>query len=493
VIVESMERRSNNESTKEEREDVVRRAVLVLKGIGKLVLIALVCLVVMHTGLLLFWGWQLDRTLAAIQSRGEPISVAQTVPRRIPDSQNAAVIYEQAVRVYQKLWPSDQKTLLAMDQFLNAETPDARSKLEPSARSAIKLFSAVFPLIDKAQSRRMCVFSLSAPSQELDWLYSRSGFPALHELSELLQVKAILEASDGKTDQAIDDLIRNLKLGEADAGNPRSAIGGAFSIGRYVGTSIEAASQITETHRFTASQARRFYEELTKIDLDPIFVQGQKGDRAQLCSMFDAARGDLTYYLFETSWGIPSLRIAPFSRTVLAPTDAPPPMPGKLVHFSDSIVSYLWRPFSYKDELCYVHLYSDSLRVSRLPYREARQLGVPTPLYARITRLPSYRPFLGAWRLRDMGKAYIGLGQVAMALQAYRSRFGQYPSSLAELKSTPGWKLPDDPFSGKPFVYKPHGNGFTIYSIGMDLKDDGGRQMGSGRQPKGDIVEMWGS
>lgn len=473
----------------------MRRAVLVLKRIGKAALITVVCLVLLHTALLLVWGWQLDRTLAEVQSRGEPINVAQTVPKRIPDSQNAAVIYKQAVRVYQNLWPSDQRALLAMDQFLRAKTPETRLKLEPSARSAIKLFSAVFPLIDKAQSRPRCVFNFSAPAQETDWpdwLFVSSGFPELHELSLLLHVRATLEASDGKTNEAVDDLIRNLKLGEAAASSPRG-IGDAFKLGRYVHPSIEVARRITGTHTFTAPQARRFYEELAKIDLDPIFVQSQKGERAQLCSMFDAARRDMTYFLYTFSWGVPSLRLTPFSRTVLHPTSTAARMPGKLIHFTDSIISYLWRPFSYKDEQCYVQLYTDSLRVSRLSYREARQLRAPTLLYARVTRLPSYRPFLGAWRIRDMDKAYIGLGQVAMALQAYRSRSGRYPSSLAELRSTPGWKLPNDPFSGKPFVYRPHRNGFTIYSIGIDLKDDGGRKQERGTPWRGDIVQTWGS
>jgi len=42
------------------------------------------------------------------------------------------------------------------------------------------------------------------------------------------------------------------------------------------------------------------------------------------------------------------------------------------------------------------------------------------------------------------------------------------------LRSRLGWKLPQDPFSGKDFVYKRQGKGFLLYSIGENLKDDGG-------------------
>jgi len=36
------------------------------------------------------------------------------------------------------------------------------------------------------------------------------------------------------------------------------------------------------------------------------------------------------------------------------------------------------------------------------------------------------------------------------AAMTYKDRFGSYPASLKDLKSRLGWKIPDDPFSGKP-------------------------------------------
>lgn len=34
----------------------------------------------------------------------------------------------------------------------------------------------------------------------------------------------------------------------------------------------------------------------------------------------------------------------------------------------------------------------------------------------------------------------------------------------------------EDPFSGKPFAYRREGSGFCLYSIGPNLKDDGGKE-----------------
>ena len=35
-------------------------------------------------------------------------------------------------------------------------------------------------------------------------------------------------------------------------------------------------------------------------------------------------------------------------------------------------------------------------------------------------------------------------------------------------------ELPVDPFSGNPLIYRADGDDFILYSVGTDLKDDGG-------------------
>jgi hypothetical protein len=45
--------------------------------------------------------------------------------------------------------------------------------------------------------------------------------------------------------------------------------------------------------------------------------------------------------------------------------------------------------------------------------------------------------------------------------------------------------IPQDPFDGQPLRYRPQGHGYMLYSIGPDLKDDGGKRM-TGKT--GDIV-----
>ncbi|MBX9582949.1 MAG: hypothetical protein K2X87_21800 [Gemmataceae bacterium] len=79
---------------------------------------------------------------------------------------------------------------------------------------------------------------------------------------------------------------------------------------------------------------------------------------------------------------------------------------------------------------------------------------------------------------------------VAFALAAYRADHGKYPAALADL--APGYlkEVPDDLFSGKPLVYRPAADGYLLYSIGPNGKDDGGRSPDDDRKDYDLVVRM---
>jgi hypothetical protein len=82
--------------------------------------------------------------------------------------------------------------------------------------------------------------------------------------------------------------------------------------------------------------------------------------------------------------------------------------------------------------------------------------------------------------------ANLRLAQTAIALEKFRSdHANRYPDALTEL--TPNYlpSVPADPFDGKPLRYRKTGEGYVLYSIGRNLKDDGGKP---GHGMEGDIV-----
>jgi len=75
--------------------------------------------------------------------------------------------------------------------------------------------------------------------------------------------------------------------------------------------------------------------------------------------------------------------------------------------------------------------------------------------------------------------------QIGLLVHRLQTRHGRGPESLEELGMEFNRVLPTDPFSGKPLILKPVETGWDIYSIGPDMKDDGGTPL---ENETGDIV-----
>ncbi len=61
-----------------------------------------------------------------------------------------------------------------------------------------------------------------------------------------------------------------------------------------------------------------------------------------------------------------------------------------------------------------------------------------------------------------------------LAIRCYEADHGELPSELADLVPEFLAEVPEDPFSGKPLVYRPDPTGYLLYSVGHDETDDGG-------------------
>jgi hypothetical protein len=64
--------------------------------------------------------------------------------------------------------------------------------------------------------------------------------------------------------------------------------------------------------------------------------------------------------------------------------------------------------------------------------------------------------------------------EVAFALELCRQRQGKYPALLADLAPLMPKGVPKDPFSTDDFIYRLDEEKCTLYSVGPDMKDDGG-------------------
>jgi len=92
-------------------------------------------------------------------------------------------------------------------------------------------------------------------------------------------------------------------------------------------------------------------------------------------------------------------------------------------------------------------------------------------LMLKILGPAHYRVGQITWRMKTGREALL----TVLAVKRYEKEKGRYPASLDELVSA-GYlrKLPMDPYSDGPLIYRRTDEGFLLYSFGTNLADDGG-------------------
>jgi hypothetical protein len=86
----------------------------------------------------------------------------------------------------------------------------------------------------------------------------------------------------------------------------------------------------------------------------------------------------------------------------------------------------------------------------------------------------------------DRAKQYNDNLQLGFALEWYRRENKSYPEKLEALAPKYLKQIPSDLFSGKPLIYRSSAGGYTLYSVGVNGKDDGGQ--GFDDEPRGDDI-----
>jgi len=77
----------------------------------------------------------------------------------------------------------------------------------------------------------------------------------------------------------------------------------------------------------------------------------------------------------------------------------------------------------------------------------------------------------------DFHKARVRLLICELALRMYRVQHGGPPRELADLVPDFLPAVPEDPFSGKPLIYRPRATGYLLYSVGPNRRDDDGQPL----------------
>jgi hypothetical protein len=142
---------------------------------------------------------------------------------------------------------------------------------------------------------------------------------------------------------------------------------------------------------------------------------------------------------------------------------------------------WLIRPVFKMDIRTALPIFQELEAQAKRPYFESRdflrgQEGAhrKRPWYAYLSKAMMAN-FEAAFMKEAMLEASLLAARTGLACRLYKSRTGAYPESLEALVPGILAEVPIDPFTGKPFVYRREGEGFIVYSLGSNEKDDGGR------------------
>jgi hypothetical protein len=134
------------------------------------------------------------------------------------------------------------------------------------------------------------------------------------------------------------------------------------------------------------------------------------------------------------------------------------------------------------DAILYLDIMDEYIKSIQLP--PAQRLEAAKAIDTRLQStsqvhimLHSIMPALSRITIIDLRTiAYLRTARTALAIERYRLAAGRLPDTLADLVPAYLDAVPTDPFDGNEMRYKKLETGFVVYSIGEDLRDDGGTE-----------------
>jgi hypothetical protein len=415
----------------------------------------LILLVLAHTIFNFIAGRKLEAELNHLRQAGEPLTWVEAAPPPIPDAENAAVLYQKAFKSFQDTEKIEDPGLETLVKFVEWDTD--RMKSRPTlaqATAAVAKDEPLFKLLEEASLRPACHFPV-------DWAAGlEARFPHLAQIrlaTRLLTAKALVDSAAGDSGQTATDIATIIRMASQIAPEP-TMISQLVRVA-CLGIIFQYFPTVLENTSFDLAQSRALYDLLASAEDRAPYVHAMEGERCSGLFAFGFIRRKNPIALFSD------------------PSD-PPDYPGTRAFIRCwPVIRVIWEPLLKLDEVYYLKFMQREITIAAQPYRKAykqyQTLDKDRPWYALVSVIiPPV--FSMAHAKEDQLIAEAAVMQGALALRAYQIEHGQYPDSLAQLRAAGSWPIPEDPFSGKELIYRRQGQGYILYSVGPNFKDDGG-------------------
>ena len=400
------------------------------------------------------------------------------------ETQNAFPLYEKAIQLLKANSDyNDVKEIL--NRTYDKATAEEKEKIDKWLTTNKEVFDLVITGSQKPYYWR--VYQNKYPNAGMMGVL----MPELAEfryLARLLTWQARFCAEQGRFEDSFNDVITCYRLGR------HIKQGNKILIEQLVGIAIEALSvqavrDILSAHQIDSSTLTILQKNLEETIAKEDFIINFTAEKLLIYDEIQRCFTGGSFGSHLCTPGILSLSSRPDSAHFWPKVFiAPFVYPKMYFHI------LFTHPGKYKTRQMADHVYSYYDDVAHKTPAQARSEGIDVEKESmKIVKgnllLELLRPAIGkVIQLGHRVKIDIQATVAIIALQRYRQDKAQYPESLNDLIVFSYLKeLPIDPWSDKPLIYRKTDAGFTLYSVGLNFKDDGG----VAAKDKEGKIQMW--
>jgi hypothetical protein len=409
----------------------------------------------------------LKREYDALRAEGRPMELREIVPPAIPDADNAALVYNAAIQMLKaepafKLegyTPPSGRVIKNLFEQLNVVASDAMGNPTNTVTAEHMARLLDHPRVAEFLAATERGSARPGYRQEVD--YSQGAgilMPDIGEnrgISKILSVLARQQTAAGRTEAAWSTAMLGIRF--ADSLRTEPILISQLVRVAQLGLAVESLRTVAEFASPSADDCAKLETLLASFESREALVRSLDGDR-----------------LLIGEW------------VFKQPDSAIPHLFGKNFECM-MVISGVLTPLKRLDHAAYLRIMRYYACNAAEPYAPG-DAGIGDQM---INAVPRY--CILTWSL---GRAFsatkvqftamiarVRVTRVGLAAIRFKQEHGAFPSDLQALKLANA----DDPFTGKPLIYRPIDRGFTIYSVGMNVVDDGGTKGNNWRS--GD--EVW--
>ena len=406
-----------------------------------------------HTTANLVTGYALNKTIRQAKAEGIKLTPEEVIPPPVPDKDNAALVYQQAFDLAERL----KKKYRTEWEYMPYEGKTKIEELTVTQKKNISRimqdpeFIKLYALIEKAVNMPACRFDINyedGPSMLLPHLAK------IRSLARLAAAKTFILSWERDNAKAWQYAEICFHISDSIVNEP-ILISGLVCIA----TDKIAIDSFQELLNGPIINTEKYNVIIREID----------NKNRHMTNVLEGELAVFGYWIFKhyNYDGLSSFvsQYRPYrpSRTMMA---------------------FLGKPLMKTDYAFYIQAFIRYINYSKNPYFEIkdkcaeweRNISFPDR-YAGMSHIISsmLMPSFGRVLVQQaMYNANLDTFKLALALKIYKEKHGNYPDSLTSLAPEIIPEIPLDPFTGKDYIYRREDKGFMVYSFGPDEKDNKG-------------------